>query len=57
MVEQLILSGRTIWQLSGIYPSNIRYLFLTRPDYYQDSLILYQSQILTTRIREKYIRI
>jgi hypothetical protein len=26
--------GRTIRQLSGTYPSSIRYLFLTRPDYY-----------------------
>ena len=36
-VVQLILLGQTIRQISVIYPSNIRYSFLTRPNYYSVS--------------------
>jgi hypothetical protein len=34
---KLILLGQTTQQISDIYLSNIRYPFLTRPNYYQVS--------------------
>jgi hypothetical protein len=34
MIGNLISLGRTIRLISVIYPGNIRYPFLTRPNYY-----------------------